>query len=261
MRVHVINLESSGDRRAYLCAQLDRSRVDYSIFRAIEPPQAREWFERYDEKGYLRNTGRTASAGEIACFASHATLWKRAVTTGEPLVVLEDDVEILPTFPAALAATARLIESYGFIRFAEDGPSRHVRTIPMETAGEFTVLRYTRYPFGSQGYAISPKTAAAFLAASAVVAAPPDVFIKKFWEHRQVLYGLSPAPLGTNKFASTPVMQLRVKAKLGPAARLGRLASKLADSLARARFNASFDDGRRARPPPLHASARSLHVR
>ncbi len=260
MRVHVINLEASADRRAYLCAQLDRLGVDYSIFRAIEPPQAGEWFERYDETRYLRNTGRTASPGEIACFASHATLWKKAVTTGEPLVVLEDDVEILPTFPHAVAETARLIESYGFIRFAEDGPTRHVRTTPMETAGEFTVLRYTRYPFGSMGYAISPKAAAAFLAASTVVAGPPDLFIKRFWEHRQVLYGLSPAPLGTNQFAYTPVMQLRVKAKLGPTARIARAVSKLRDAIARARFNASFDSGR-AKPRRPHANTRSLPVR
>jgi hypothetical protein len=154
-------------------------------------------------------------------------------------VVLEDDVEILPAFPLALAETARLIERYGFIRLAENGPTRHVRTIPMQTAGEFTVVRFTRYPFGSMGYAISPRTAAAFLAHSTVVAGPPDLFIKKFWEHRQVLYGLSPAPLGTNKYAATPVMQLRVKANLGPAARIARLVSKLAGSIARARFNAS----------------------
>jgi glycosyl transferase family 25 len=259
MRVHVINLEASADRRSYISEQLDRLGVDYSVFRAIEPPQAREWFERYDEKRYLRNTGRTASPGEIACFGSHSTLWRKAVATAQPLVVLEDDVEILSTFPHALAAAARLIERYGFIRLAEDGPTRHVRTIPMETAGEFTVMRYTRYPFGSMGYAISPKTAAAFLAASAVVAGPPDLFIKKFWEHRQVLYGLSPAPLGTNKFAYTPVMQLRMKAKLGPAARIGRLVSKLAGSIARARFNASFDSGRPT--TPLHTNAHSAHVR
>jgi GR25 family glycosyltransferase involved in LPS biosynthesis len=176
-------------------------------------------------------------------------------------VVLEDDVEILPTFPRALAETARLIESYGFIRLAEDGPTRHVRTIPMETAGEFTVLRYTRYPFGSMGYAISPKTAAAFLAASTVVAGPPDLFIKKFWEHRQVLYGLSPAPIGSNKFADTPVVQPRVKAKLGPAGRLARLVSKLAGSIRRARFNAAVDRGHRAKPPLGDGNVRGLQVR
>lgn len=255
MRVHVINLERSADRRAYLSAQLERLGVDYAIFKAIEPPQAGEWFERYDEKRYLLNTGRKASPGEIACFASHAALWKMAVTTGEPIVVLEDDVEILPTFPHAVAEAARLINSYGFIRLAEDGPTRHVRKMPMEKAGEFTILRYTRYPFGSMGYAISPKTAAAFLAASTVVTGPPDLFIKKFWEHGQVLYGLSPAPLGTNSFAFTPVMQQRTKAKLRPTARFAR---KLADWLARARFNASTRDRRRT--APLEDNARSAHV-
>jgi glycosyl transferase family 25 len=246
MRVHVINLERSADRRAYICAQLDRLQIDYSIFKAIEPPQAGEWFDRYDEKRYLMNTGRTASPGEIACFGSHSMLWRHSVSNGEPIVVLEDDVEILPTFARAVAETARVIDKYGFIRLAEDGPSRHVRTIPIEPAGEFTIVRYTRYPFGSMGYAISPKTAAAFLAASTVVAGPPDLYIKKFWEHGQVLYGLRPPPLGTNEFAYTPVMQLRVKQKLGPKARIARAMSKLADAVARARFNASVSRRDRA---------------
>jgi glycosyl transferase family 25 len=244
MRVHVINLERSADRRAYLSAQLDRLGVDYAFFKAIEPPQAGEWFERYDEKLYLRNTGRTASPGEIACFASHAMLWKTAVETGEPLVVLEDDVEIYPNFPRALAETARLIERYGFIRLA-DYWSKRVRTVQMETAAEFNLLYFVKYPFGSMGYAISPKAAAAFLARSTVVAGPPDLFIKRFWEHRQPLFGLAPASIGTNKFGSTPVIESRAKAKRRATARIARAFSKAADAIARARFNAATGYGQR----------------
>jgi glycosyl transferase family 25 len=250
MRVHVINLEKSVDRRHYLSAQLDRLGIDYAIFKAIEPPQAREWFERYDEPRYLRNTGRKASPGEIACFASHAALWQKAVETSEPLVVLEDDVEILPTFPSALAEAARLIETYGFLRLADNGPSRRVRMTPMETAGEFSVVWYWRYAFGSMGYAISPQTAGAFLAQSTVVAGPPDLFIKRYWEHGQPLYGLLPAPIGFNdKFGTAPVIGTRAKAKPRASVRIARLMTKLTGAIARARFNASVRARhRKARP-------------
>lgn len=239
MRVYVINLEASVDRRRYLSAQLDRLGIDYSIFKAIEPPQAREWFERYDELRYLRNTGRKASPGEIACFASHAALWKKAVDTGEPLVVLEDDVEILPTFPRALAEATRLIDAYGFLRLADNGPSRRVRMTPMETAGAFSVVWYTRYAFGSHGYAISPEAAAAFLAHSTVVAGPPDLFIKRFWEHGRPLYGLLPAPVGFNTFGAAPVIEARKKAEPRTTVRVWRLMTKLSGAIARARFNAA----------------------
>jgi glycosyl transferase family 25 len=240
MRVHVINLERSVDRRLYLSAQLERLGIDYAIFKAIEPPQAGEWFKRYDERRYLKNTGRKASPGEIACFASHAALWRKAVETGEPLIVLEDDVEISPTFPSALAEATRLIKTYGFLRLVDHGPSRRVRMTQMETAGQFSVMWYTRYPFGSMGYAISPEAAAAFLAHSSVVAGPPDLFIKRFWEHGRPLYGLSPAPIGFNdKFGSAPVIGTRAKAKRRASVRLGRLATKLTGFIARARFNAA----------------------
>jgi glycosyl transferase, family 25 len=249
MRVHVINLEASLDRRQYLSAQLDRLGIDYSIFKAIEPPQAQEWFERYDQGRYLRHTGRTASAGEIACFASHASLWRTAVATGEPLAVLEDDVEILPTFPRALVEVARLIDTYGFLRLADNGPSRRVRMTPMQTAGEFSVVWYTRYAFGSMGYAISPATAAAFLAHSTVVTGPPDLFIKRFWEHGRPLYGVLPAPIGFNNFGTTPVIEPRKKAKPSTSVRIGRLMTKLSGAIARARFNASVRARHRTQPP------------
>jgi glycosyl transferase family 25 len=249
MRVHVINLEASVDRRHYLCAQLDRLGIDYEIFKAIEPPQATEWFQRYDELRYLRNTGRKASPGEIACFGSHAALWKKAVETGQPLVVLEDDVEILPTFPSALAEAARLIDTYGFLRLADNGPSRRVRMTPMEAAGAFSVVWYTRYAFGSHGYAIDPETAAAFLAHSAIVAGPPDLFIKRFWEHGRPLYGLLPAPVGFNRFGTAPVIETRKTVKPRTSIRVARLMTKLSGALARARFNAAVRASQRKGRP------------
>ncbi len=239
MRVHVINLEASLDRRQYLCAQLDRLGIDYSIFKAIEPPQAKEWLERYDERRYLRNTGRKASPGEIACFGSHAALWRKSVATGEPLVVLEDDVEILPTFPRALAEAARLIRTYGFLRLADNGPSRHVRATEMKKAAEFSIVWYSRYAFGSMGYAISPETAAAFLAHSAAVTGPPDLFIKRFWEHGRPLYGILPAPIGFNKFGEAPVIAPRRYVKPRTSLRIERFMNRLSGAIARARFNAS----------------------
>jgi glycosyl transferase family 25 len=255
VRVYVINLERSVDRRLYLSAQLEKLGIDYAMFKAIEPPQAGEWFKRYDEQRYLKNTGRKASPGEIACFASHAALWKKAVETGKPLIVLEDDAEILPTFPRALAEANRLIRNYGFLRLADNGASRRVRMTPMEKAGPFSVVWYERYAFGSMGYAISPDTAAAFLARSAAVTGPPDLFIKKFWEHGRPLYGLLPAPIGFNdQFGTAPVIGTRAKEKAQASVRVGRLLTKLTDFIARARFNAAVRAGRRQPRPTPDAS-------
>ncbi|MGD8341545.1 MAG: glycosyltransferase family 25 protein [Gammaproteobacteria bacterium] len=238
MRVYFINLEASVDRRNYLSAQLEKFGIDYEAFKAVEPPQADEWFRRYDEKRYLRTTGRPASPGEIAAFGSHAGLWTKAVETGEPLVVLEDDVEILPIFPSALDVADSLIEKYGFLRLVDAAGARRVRMTPVEKSGDFTVLWYTKYPFGSQGYAISPAAAAKFLDHCKVITGPPDRYIKRFWEHGQALYGLSPAPLGHNEFSQATVIPSRDRGKYGPGLRAQRMMTKLSSWLARARFNA-----------------------
>jgi hypothetical protein len=111
---------------------------------------------------------------------------------------------------------------------------------------------YPRYPFGSMGYAISPETAAAFLAHSSVVTGPPDLFIKRFWEHGRPLYGLMPPSIGFNDhFASVPVIGTRPKEKPSASVRLGRLGTKLTGFIARARFNAAVRAShRRGRPTP-----------
>ena len=172
MRTFVINLRESLDRRAHIAAQLDPLGVSYEVFEAVEGPHGIEFFAGYDERRYIANTGRVASPTEAACFASHASLWTRCAASGAPIVVLEDDAALSPSFPEALRVAEKLIRQYGFIRLQEhEGPSRsqHVRSIPVERHGSLTLSYCTRLPFGAMAYALSPEVAARFRAKSAIL--------------------------------------------------------------------------------------------
>ena len=250
MRVFVINLEASKDRRASIDAQLGPLGIAYEFFDAIDERRGRDFFAAYDEKKYLANTGRTASATEAACFASHLCLWKHSVQSNQPIVVLEDDAEINTNFVAALTEVDRLIHRYEFIRLQSHGPSRHVRRTQVEEAGEFSLYYYERCPFGAMAYAIGPRAAAAFVDKSRVLAAPVDLFIKNFWEHGQPLFGLSPSPVKGSALSASSTIKHRENSKTGARVRAARILNKLKSTISRARFNLAYEAASRAERRP-----------
>jgi glycosyl transferase family 25 len=240
MRVFVINLAESEERRESIAVQMARLGVSFGLFEAVDARRGPSFFAAYDERKYLANTGRTASPGEIACYASHLCLWQRCVAGGEPIVVLEDDARILPSFSAALAEVEKLIWPYGFIRLQEHGPSRHLRTTLVDRAGNFTLHRFTSYPFGAMAYAISPRVADVFIDKSRVLGGPVDLFIKKFWEHGQPLFGLSPSPVENSELCGQSTITQREKRRATARMRVLRFCNKLSGVIGRARFNLRF---------------------
>jgi glycosyl transferase family 25 len=237
MRVHVINLEKSTERRATLERRLAGLGIDYEICRAVEGRAGYDFFERCDLHRYRINTGRAPSDGEVGCYASHLTLWRRCAASGEPLVVLEDDAKPLPTFAAALRVTRDLIGRYGFVRFEYDGPARPARTRPIETLEGFTTHYFVKYPYGAMCYALSPSVARAFLAASRELRAPVDQFIKRCWEHRQPLYGLLPYSVYEGPHARDSTIRARSRTPLPAGLRAQRALHKVATVCQRATFN------------------------
>ena len=177
MRIVVINLAESTERRASICLQLTQLDLAFALFEAVDATRGFSSFAAYDERKYLANTGRRASPEEAACFASHVCLWKRCVASGEPMVILEDDAEVLPCFGRA-RRNRDAHSVYGFIRLQEHGPARHIRTALVEKAGAFNLHYFASCPFGAMAYGITPRVAAAFIERSSVLGAPVDVFIE-----------------------------------------------------------------------------------
>jgi glycosyl transferase family 25 len=237
MRVHIISLERSAQRRAALEARLTALGVDWEIFRAVDGRAGYASFEGCDVHRYRLNTGRLPSDGEVGCYASHLHLWQQCATTGEPLVVMEDDAEPLPSFAESLAAASALIGRYGFLRLEYDGPGQPARTRPIETVGRFTAHYYSKYPYGAMCYALSPAVARAFVTASRTLQAPVDQFIKRCWEHGQPLYGLLPYSVRESPHAVDSTIQARAKHPPSPALRARRALRKLDNVLKRAVFN------------------------
>ncbi|HSC15888.1 MAG TPA: glycosyltransferase family 25 protein [Gammaproteobacteria bacterium] len=237
MRVYVINLETSVERRARLGQLLDALGVEHEFFRAVDGRTGAAAFEACDVRQYQLNTGRTPSDGEVGCYASHLRLWQHCAATNEPLVVMEDDAEPQPPFAAALDVARGLIARYGFLRFEYDGPGQPARTRPIETVGAFTAHYFVKYPYGAMCYALSPPVARAFVAASRELRAPVDQFIKRCWEHGQPLYGLLPYTVREGPLAAASTIRARTKEALPPSLRARRLLHKISTRFQRIAFN------------------------
>ena len=182
MQILVINLERSADRKAFMEEKLRRLGLAYAFFPAFdgatENPAS---FPQYDPTRCSLRFGVPLTDGEFGCFASHYRAWQECRRRGVPVAIMEDDVELSPDFPKALALAEERIETHRLIRLSGllDRPHRTIETID----GSCELVRFLRGPAGTQCYALSPNAAAALLAHAGTWVEPVDLYIDRFWRH------------------------------------------------------------------------------
>lgn len=190
MKIFVISLKQSCRRRFSVEAQFRALGLEFDFFDAFSGDmEFDEQFRRYDEDSYVMATGRSAQPGEICSFASHRALWRHCADSGEPIMVLEDDVELDPEFEAAYELAAGLIDTYGFIRLEDETGARKTEVL---RRGPFTLWLYSTIPSTSMCYALSPAVAVALVRESEELCSPVGHFLSQCWVHRQPLFGLDP---------------------------------------------------------------------
>ena len=191
MKLFVISLPDAAERRERAAIQLADAGITFEFFDAMrgEQAMAEGHFERCDDDEWLLNTGREVTPAEIGCFASHRSMWQRCVELGEPIMIMEDDFQLLPGFAEAIRQVDRHIEEFGFIRLQDETRARKEK---VTNSGAHEFWRYTKAPHSCMCNAIAPSVAQRFVDLTRVACEPVDVFVKKFWEHGQPIYGLTP---------------------------------------------------------------------
>lgn len=210
MRVFVINMRKDTERRAAAEAKLDAAGVGFEFFEGISGEEALERgiFEGLNEREFLLNTGREVAPGEIGCFASHRELWALSAKLGEPLMIMEDDFELSDSFAAAVSCAGDLIEDVGYLRLQWSSNARRRRIAEL---GRLELSVYTKPPHCMMCYCISPWVARRFVEDTRVLDAPVDVYVKKYWEHGQPLYALTPYPVSASSLHDAPTIEGRKK--------------------------------------------------
>lgn len=115
MKKYIINLQDATGRIEHVRKQLagttfsDAERFDAFDARKLSESELRQIF---DYKEFERRHNRLPGRGEVGCFMSHQTLWKKCAESGKPILILEDDLKRVRDFSAEeLAAAENWLET------------------------------------------------------------------------------------------------------------------------------------------------------
>lgn len=236
MRIKVISLSSSTRRRASIEAQLLKFDAPFEFSDAITPQESLRHIHHYDEREFLLNCGRVASAGEIACYASHLALWEQCADGDDPYLILEDDAELDQTFLAGLLVVASQIRKRGLIRVSLPDVSD---SVTIDDLGRFRIQYCRRVPLLALGYALSPAAAARLAAAGRTVEEPVDKYMQRFWRHQQPVYAMIPPIVRLAEVAAESDIGERRRPRYRLSTWAGRAVRKIENTIARMRFNLS----------------------
>lgn len=246
MSTVVINLTRSFERRRTMARRLDQLGIVHEFFTAIDGRAGEHLqFSNYSEAKCLRAWRRPLTPGEVGVFASHYLLWRRCAERNEPLIIMEDDVELSPSYPDVIQVLPALSD-FGYLRLAGIGKSAS-RAIRYEMPVGRRVVRYTNGPMGAQCYALFPAAARALLAKAESWLLPVDNYLDSFWLHGVGCLGLLPFETSIPEVQSTVREDGRSPSAVmrGRVARPKRLAIRMLDEFQRCRLNLQYDVGLR----------------
>lgn len=228
--LYVVNLPGSEDRRAWMEQQAGAMGLTLRFFEAVNGYQPHPLFAKVAQAKRLARKGRPFRPGEMGCWASHYLLWQHCVDSGQPMVVLEDDVTLAPDLDAVLKAVAQAPHAVPYFRLnAANRPSRHWHSL-----GGFSVQRYWRSPLGAFAYYLTPAAAQRFLRHADEWVLPVDDYMDLAWLHGVECLGLKPGVVHAEEvFASVIRTEIRHKPRLGAAGMVTREAHRMWLSLRR----------------------------
>ncbi|WP_104747854.1 glycosyltransferase family 25 protein [Helicobacter cetorum] len=175
----------------------------------------------------LLHCGKRMSAGELGCYASHYSLWKKCTELNEPICILEDDIKIKENFKESLEFCKKHMSELGYIRLMhleyEEVPksSTHIEGV--------SKISHFKDGIGTQGYVISPIMAHKLLKYSARKwVMPVDTIMDRYYWHGVKNYVLEPFSIFEDETLSelSNVQRLKVVQKLSLSIRIGKFFHK-----------------------------------
>ena len=200
MRTFCITLKHSQERQQSTSTTLSKHNLNCEFFSGIDAKNdSHLLLDRIRNKNFERRMGRPAAIGEVGCYASHYLMWQKCVELNEPIIIYEDDFDIDPSlYHSSLHISKKHIEDCGYIRL--ENTNNHNMSYPVRDYGKQRLVKYLKVPQCMTAYAISPKTAQAFIDHSEHFDYPVDVFLRNTWIHKQPIFGVCQAGLwGGNK--------------------------------------------------------------
>ena len=222
----VISLPDARERRRRVEAQLAGCPVPWRFIDAVRGSALPAPAPEYDDRTRMRRFGYAMSGGEIGCFLSHRAAWRRCVERAAPVLVLEDDFELVADIEQVFRLARRYLPACDLLRL--QGLHPEAARILERSESEQLVWELID-PCGSAAYAVAPPVAARLLQLTNRFWVAVDDFFGRDWEHGLKVLSVWPYPIAATVFPSS--ISGRIKPALTPWARLSRELHRAPDSL------------------------------
>jgi glycosyl transferase, family 25 len=193
VKSYVINLDSDRDRLAkieqeFATAGMAFERVT-AIYGADLPDRLAPYF--LDADG---NYAPYLTAGEVGCYASHLSVWRRMLLEEDRCALIcEDDVRLAPQFRELIdLIIAKAAPGWDLIRLSS--PTKRAAHTVTELTPRYSMVRYTKIPASAAGYLLS-KAGAKKLLIPMRRTRPVDMDCGRPWEFNLDAYGVLPTPV------------------------------------------------------------------
>ena len=194
-----------------------------------------------NQRQYFKPLGN----GEKGCYASHLRAWQQLLAGDAPaLVVLEDDVRLLPALPQVLQAIAQLpAQSWDMVKLYGREHEKIAQQMPLADTG-VQLITYRRVPSFAAAYVISRAGAQKLLASRVPFGRPVDVDMRFWFENGVRTFGVFPSVVALDDTSAESSIWQGGRDRLTLIQRLRKLKMKLQLAWGNAR----------AQPPqlPLH---------
>ena len=182
MKITVINLDRSDDRRREIVAHLGSLDLDFVIHRAVDGKDLPQDYEALVDWRGSRRDGRYVNMGSVANWISQRQVFQDMVENGpDVMAILEDDAVPTEHLPLVLASLEGMTDHFDivFLNFGPDRPFIKARDLPV--GHRLGRLRWSH--FGTQGYVITRRAAEVFLAHYPLVRTGIDRALASYWRH------------------------------------------------------------------------------
>lgn len=193
LKVLLINLPRSTDRRARMEQRLSALGLDYEILPGVDGRAQREQLlPTVDVAAFERHVGRDVLPGEIGCYHSHLQAWQRFLASdAQVLLVLEDDMVFHDDFVDALRIALRGRAHWDMLKLAK---IRAKQPVCQGSLGPYRLNAYIGAATGFGAYLVQRETAQRVLPALLPITAPVDRELEQVHRHDIRHFGLEPFP-------------------------------------------------------------------
>lgn len=151
MKNIVISLTTAIGRREHIQKEFDKKEVDFQFFDALTPDLA----EPLAEKMGLHYDKQYMTGGELACFMSHVSLWRKMIDENIPyMAIFEDDIYLGEDAKEFLSVDDWLQQNWDIIKLELTKFKVIINSkIPLDNERAIYTLNYPH--LGSGGYIVS----------------------------------------------------------------------------------------------------------